>query len=162
MRKHYVCRHTNPHAQTSRFHLYVNAPYVNKLCSTGGGRWLMGLCWSFGYYLIWTAFTAADNISPFKIQQHADDRKFRRISYILWKRGEGFWTVIWLDGSGAGQSKWFLTTMKLKRCVFLTHLLLCCSGDAAFIQSNFNLGLEDSINLWGCSQHKEDRKCWVV
>lgn len=41
MRKHYVCRHSNLHAQTSHFHLYVNAPYVNKLCSTRGGdsRW---------------------------------------------------------------------------------------------------------------------------
>lgn len=41
MRKHSVCQRSNLAAQTSRFHLYVNAPYVNKLCSTRGAdsRW---------------------------------------------------------------------------------------------------------------------------
>lgn len=161
MRKHYVSRNTNLHAQRSRFHLYVNALYVNKLYSTrGGDSW-----WAYADHLdtIWSGLHPL-HLTTYQLSvwQQADDIRFQQISFILWKQDEGFWTVIWLDGSEAGPSKWFLPTMKLKWCVFLTYLLSSCCSDAAFIQRNFNLILEDSINLWGCSQYKEDKKCWVV
>lgn len=162
MRKHYVCRHTNLHAQTSRFHLYVNAPYVNKLHSTWGeDSW-----WAYADHLdtIWSGLLLLQ-LTTYQLSKSDNRQKTGNSSKLRsssGSKGEGFWTVIWLDGSGAAQSKWFLTTRKLKWCVFLTYLLPCCCSDAAFIHSNFNLGLEDSINLWGCSQYKEDRKCWVV
>lgn len=155
MRKHYVCRHSNLHGQTSHFHLYVNAPYVNKLCSTWGGAQR----WAYAHHLDLVHLTTYW-LSKFDNRQMIGN--FQQISFIFWKQAERFWTLIWLDGRGSGQSKRFLTTMKLKWCVFLTYLLFCCCTDAAFIHSNFNLVLEDSINLCGCLQYKGDKKRWVV
>ena len=47
MRRHYVCLHTNLHDQTSHFHLYVNAEYVNKPCGTRG----RDSCWGRGFII---------------------------------------------------------------------------------------------------------------
>lgn len=124
MRKHSVCQRSNLTAQTSRFHLYVNAPYVNKLCSTRGAD----SRWAYADHLDLVHLTTYQLLKSDNRQMIGNSSKFYSSPG---SRERSFWTVIWLDGSGPGPSKRFLTTVKLKRCVFshISPLLLlhwCC------------------------------------
>lgn len=144
-------RHSKRHAQTSHFHLYVNAPYVNKLCSTWGGE----SQWAYADHLDLVHLTTYQLLKSDNKQMIGNSSKFH--SSAGSRESASGPCSDWMEGE-PGRAKWFLTTVKLKWCVFLTYRLFSCCTVAAFIQSNFNLVLQDSINLWGCLQYKEDKK----
>lgn len=131
MRKHYVCRHTNLHAQTSRFHLYVNAPYVNKLRSTwGGDSW-----WAYADHLdtIWSGLLLLQ-LTTYQLSKSDNRRmmgnssKFRSSSG---SRGKVFgpWSD-WMEAE-PGRAYGSLPQWNWSGVFFLTYLLLlllqwCC------------------------------------
>lgn len=130
MRRHNVCLHTNLHDQTSHFHLYVNAEYVNNPCSSRGGDG----CWApvYRFRSLWSTDLRAvhyirylfffTNAATFEADRcHKTGTNFRFLIHWL-KLGQGFWAAR-LDGSGVKQSKCLLTTMKLRWCVF-SHISL--------------------------------------
>lgn len=115
--RHYVSLHTNLRDQTSHFHLYVNAEYVNKAKQRQRSRWLLGSNLSLAVFdplISWRTlcigFLFLQHIgSEDGTQSH--NRQYFPFSFIHSELGQGF-QLARLDESGARQSKCFLTTMK--------------------------------------------------
>lgn len=87
MRKHSACQRSNLPAQTSRFHLYVNAPYVNKLCSTRGGE----SRWAYADHSDRVHLTTYQLLKSDNRQMIGNSSKFYSSPG---SRERGFWTVI--------------------------------------------------------------------
>lgn len=160
MRGQYMCLNTNLHDQTSHFHLYVNAEIVKSYAAVEEEVAVgLGL-------IIWTPFGPVIWQMPHlmyfptnQLSRYDNSQVIGKIcSFLSFTQAGSRFQDCDLIGWKWGQAEQMLSNKaEIEVTCFLTYLLISLCSDAAFTRSNFNLVLENSINLWRCLQYKEDK-----